>query len=105
MPPTDALAGLDLESGEEFDPQTYFGAPLAALDGKDAAYTARITDMNQRILRAMIAIHLFDDPPKAGTLDVASGEAAARAEAAAGTVLLKNTGILPLLQGAPGASP
>src|SRR5476649_337849 len=94
----DALAGLDRESGEEFDAQVYFGAPLQALDGKDPAYTARVTDMNRRILRSMIANHLFDDPPRIATPDIARGEAAARAEAAAGTVLLKNNGILPLLK-------
>jgi beta-glucosidase len=91
-----ALAGLDRESGEELDPQVYFGAPLAALDGKDPAYTARITDMNRRILRAMIATGLFDDPPVPARPDVASGEAAARAQADAGIVLLKNDGVLPL---------
>ena len=94
----DALAGLDRESGEEFDSQIFFGAPLMALDGKDKAYTARITDMNRRILRSMIANHLFDDPPRIAMPDVARGEAAARAQAAAGTVLLKNNGILPLLK-------
>jgi beta-glucosidase len=94
----DALAGLDRESGEEFDSRIYFGAPLQALDGKDPVYTARVTDMNQRILRSMIANHLFDDPPKIAAPDIARGEAAARAEAAAGTVLLKNNGILPLLK-------
>ena len=94
----DALAGLDRESGEEFDSQIFFGAPLMALDGKDAAYTARITDMNQRILRSMIANHLLDDPPVIGTPDIARGEAAARAEEAAGAVLLRNNGILPLLK-------
>jgi beta-glucosidase len=94
----DALAGLDRESGEEFDTQIYFGAPLQALDGKDTAYAARVTDMNRRILRSMIANHLFDDPSRIATPDIARGEAAARAEAAAGTVLLKNNGILPLLK-------
>jgi beta-glucosidase len=94
----DALAGLDRESGEEFDSQIFFGAPLMAQDGKTAAYTARITDMNQRILRSMIANHLFDDPPKIATPDIARGEAAARAEEAAGAVLLKNNGVLPLLK-------
>ena len=69
----DALAGLDRESGEEFDSQIFFGAPLMALDGKDAAYTARVTDMNQRILRSMIANHLFDDPPRIATPDIARG--------------------------------
>jgi beta-glucosidase len=94
----DALNGLDRESGEEFDSQIFFGAPLAAQDGKNPAYTARITDMNQRILRSMIASHLFDDPAKIGTPDIARGEAAARAEEAAGAVLLKNNGVLPLLK-------
>jgi beta-glucosidase len=94
----DALSGLDRESGQEFDPIFYFGAPLAALDGKDPAYTTRITDMNTRILRSMLATHLFDDPPKVAPPNVAAGEAAARAEAAAGTVLLKNNGVLPLLK-------
>jgi beta-glucosidase len=94
----EALAGLDRESGEEFDSQTFFGAPLQALDGKNPLYTPRITDMNQRILRSMIANHLFDDPAKISQPDIARGEAAARAEAAAGTVLLKNNGILPLLK-------
>src|SRR5471030_853659 len=77
----DALAGLDRESGEEFDNQIFFGAPLAALDGTDAAYTSRITDMNRRILRSMIANHLFDDPTRIATHDIARGEAAARAQA------------------------
>jgi len=94
----DALAGLDRESGEEFDSQIFFGAPLMALDGKDKAYTARVTDMNHRILRSMIAVHLFDDPPKIAMPDIARGEAVAREESAAGTVLLKNNGVLPLLK-------
>ena len=94
----DALAGLDRESGEEFDSQIFFGAPLMALDGTDRTYTARITDMNHRILRSMIANQLFDDPPKIAMPDIARGEAAAREESAAGTVLLKNNGVLPLLK-------
>lgn len=94
----DALAGLDVESGLEFDAQPWFAKPLMALDGKDKAYTDRITDMNRRIVRSMIAVHLLDDPPKLGTPDLASGQAAARAEEDAGIVLLKNDGILPLLK-------
>ncbi len=96
---SDALNGLDRESGQEFDSTAFLAAPLQALDGKDSAYTARITDMNQRILRSMLANHLFDDPPKVSPPDIAAGEAAARAQAAAGTVLLKNNGILPLAHG------
>jgi len=96
----DALMGLDRESGEEFDSAVFFGPALAALDGKDPAYTGRITDMNKRILRSMAANHLFDDPPVLATPNMAVGAAAARQEAAAGIVLLKNTGVLPLLRGA-----
>ena len=92
----DALAGLDRESGEEFDSQIFFGAPLMALDSTDKLYTARITDMNHRILRSMIATHLFYDPPKIAMPDIARGEAVAREESAAGIVLLKNNGALPL---------
>jgi beta-glucosidase len=54
--------------------------------------------MNRRILRSMLANHLFDDPPKIGTPDIARGEAAARAEADAAIVLLKNNGVLPMLK-------
>ena len=96
----DALAGLDRESGQELDAQVFFAEPLAAADAKDRAYHARVTDMNHRILRSMAATGLFNDPPVQGLVDVARGEAAARAEAAAGTVLLKNDGVLPLLKSA-----
>jgi len=93
-----ALAGLDRQSGEELDKQEWFGAPLKLLDAGDPNYHARITDMNTRILSAMYATHLFDDPPVPGPVDAARGEAAALAEAHAGIVLLKNNGILPLLK-------
>ena len=33
-------------------------------DAKTKAYAKRVTDMNRRILRAMIAAGLFDDPPR-----------------------------------------
>jgi beta-glucosidase len=93
-----ALTGLDRQSGEELDTQEWFGAPLKKLDAEDPQYHARVTDMNTRILSAMFASHLFDDPPRLGPTDVARGEAAALAEAQAGIVLLKNNGVLPLLK-------
>jgi beta-glucosidase len=91
-----ALAGVDRQSGQELDKQEWFNGPLKVLDASDPQYHARVTDMNTRILSAMFANHLFDDPPHQGPLDVARGEAAALAEAQAGIVLLKNNGLLPL---------
>lgn len=91
-----ALAGTDRQSGQELDAKVWFDAPLKALDASDPKYHARVTDMNTRILSAMYANHLFDDPPVQGPVDVARGEAAALAEARAAIVLLKNNGALPL---------
>jgi beta-glucosidase len=93
-----ALAGLDRQSGQELDRQVWFDEPLKRLDATDPAYHSRITDMNTRILSAMYANHLFDDPPALAALDTARGEAAALAEARTGIVLLKNSGVLPLLR-------
>jgi len=91
-----AIAGLDRQSGQELDEHEWFSAPLKRLDATDPVYHARITDMNRRIISAMYANHLFDDPPSPQALNTAPAEAAALAEARAGIVMLKNNGILPL---------
>jgi beta-glucosidase len=57
-------------------------------------------DAVRRMLRSMFAAGLFDDPPTIEPLDVAAGAAIARDAAAAGIVLLKNDGVLPLLRSA-----
>jgi beta-glucosidase len=53
-------------------------------------------DAVRRMLRSMFAAGLFDDPPKIEPVDAAAGAALARDAAAAGIVLLKNQGVLPL---------
>ena len=50
-----ALHGLDQQSGEQIDPEVFFGAQLKAAADKDPAYAARLKDMNRRILYAIYA--------------------------------------------------
>jgi beta-glucosidase len=96
----DLLAGLDRQSGEELDDKPYFADDLLAAVQSDRAMHARMRDAVRRMLRSMFAAGLFDDPPKIEPLDVAAGDAVARDAAAAGVVLLKNDGVLPLLRSA-----
>jgi beta-glucosidase len=88
-----ANAGLD---EEEFSP-TYFGAALAQAIAAGTVPQARLDDMVQRKLRALIATGTLDHPPVAKTVDIAAGEAFAQKVASRSAVLLKNTaGLLPL---------
>jgi beta-glucosidase len=96
----DLLAGLDRQSGEELDDKFYFADDLLAAAQTNAAMHARMRDAVRRVLRSMFAASLFDDPPTIEPLDVAAGDAVARDAAAAGIVLLKNDGVLPLLRNA-----
>jgi beta-glucosidase len=95
----DMLAGLDRQSGEELDDTFYFANDLLAAAEKDPALHARMRDAARRMLRSMFAAGLFDDPPASEPLDAAAGATAARDAAAAGIVLLKNRGVLPLSRG------
>jgi len=110
-----AAAGLDQESGSQFDspramaaltganpaglPQ---GGPPFAQPLKDAVDSgripaARLTDMAQRILRSMFAADLFDTPPAKTTIDYKADALIAQKEEEEGIVLLKNAGnLLPL---------
>jgi beta-glucosidase len=88
-------AGLDQESGEQFDAQVFFGAPLAEALARGAVPQARVDDAVHRILRSMIVAGLLDHvaaPPA----DPAEGLAVARQGAAEGIVLLANRGLVPL---------
>jgi beta-glucosidase len=96
----DLLAGLDRQSGEELDDKPYFGDDLPAAAQTNRALHARMRDAVRRMLRSMFAAGLFDDPPTIEPLDVAAGDAVARDAAAAGIVLLKNEGVLPLARDA-----
>jgi beta-glucosidase len=93
----DISAGLDQESGEQFDKKVFFGKPLAEAVQGGSVPAARVSDMAQRILRSMFAVGLFEHPPKKTTLDADADAKVARHEAEEGTVLLSNpTGLLPL---------
>ena len=96
-----ALAGLDQESGQELDKRVFFGAPLAAAIDKGEVPAARLDEMVGRILTAVIASGLYDDPVPARPQPVnlvAHADVAQRV-AEAGMVLLKNDrGVLPLAQ-------
>ncbi|QUD90240.1 beta-glucosidase [Phenylobacterium montanum] len=93
-----ALAGLDQESGHEFDEQQWFGKPLREAVAAGVAPQARIDDMNHRIIRSLIATGVYDDPPRpGGSIDWEAHAAITERIEQAGIVLLKNEGgCLPL---------
>jgi beta-glucosidase len=94
-----ALAGLDQESGQELDDQTFFGAALQAAVADGRVPEARLDDMVRRILYGIIATGLYDDPVPATPQPIDYGRHAEIAQRVAeqGIVLLKNDqGLLPL---------
>jgi beta-glucosidase len=91
-----ANAGLDQQSGREFDRQPFFAEPLRAAAAAGEVPATRIREMAHRYLRSMLACGLFEHPVSPGTPDLAAGAAVARRAAEAGIVLLKNDGLLPL---------
>ncbi|MDR3505023.1 MAG: glycoside hydrolase family 3 C-terminal domain-containing protein [Acidocella sp.] len=96
----DALAGLDQESGEEFDAQVFFDTPLADAVKSGAVPQARIDGMVHRILRSMFAVGLFDHPPVKTPIDYQADALSAQHEEEEGLVLLKNNdNLLPLTKG------
>ena len=94
-----ALAGLDQESGQELDKRIYFGKPLAAAVAAGRVPERRLDEMVTRILTAVIASGLYDDPvpPTPRPIDYAAHAEVAQRVAERGMVLLKNErGVLPL---------
>lgn len=91
-----ALAGLDQEQpgGYFFGGQRDRSLKSAVLDG--SLPEARLNDMARRVLRAMFAAGLFDHGGVRPPLDLVRSEAIAQRVAEEGTVLLVNSGILPL---------
>ncbi len=89
-----AMAGLDME----MPGNAQFGGMTAALEAGQVTQ-ARLDDMVHRIVRAVIAVGLYDHPASPGTIDAAANLAVAQAVAEQGTVLLKNAGDLPLPPG------
>lgn len=91
-----ALAGLDQESGYQHDKQVYFGAPLKEAVEQGEVPFERLADMVHRVLRSLFAHGVFDNPPVVGPIDFEANGKVAQDVAEAGTVLLKNDGVLPL---------
>jgi beta-glucosidase len=95
----DALTnGLDQQSGEQLDKQVWFDKPLKEGLASGKIAPARLDDAARRILRAMFAHGLFDNPPApGGAIDFTAHAAIAQREAEEGIVLLKNReSLLPL---------
>ncbi len=92
--PEDIIAGLDQESGAQLDAQVWFDKPLRAALGKSVPRTA-LTQSVRRILRSVYAVGA-DAPLAQSQIDYAAHAERARTVAAAGMVLLKNDGVLPL---------
>lgn len=87
-------AGLDQQSGKELDPAPFFGRPLrdALVQGQVSA--ARLDDMVRRVLRSLIAVGAFDQPPPVvpRRIDYTPHLDVSQRAAEAGMVLLKNDG-------------
>ena len=90
--------GLDRQSGQEFDKSPYFGGALEEAVKNGYVSEARLDDMATRIVRAMFAKGVVDNPvAQGGNIDFAKNGAVSRATAEEGIVLLKNDNrVLPL---------
>lgn len=91
-----ALAGLDQESGEQLDKQVFFGELMKEAVQQGEVPFERLTDMVHRILRSLFAHGVFDNPAAVGEIDFDANAEVSLKAAEAGTVLLKNDGVLPL---------
>lgn len=89
-----ARAGLDQESGPEWDAQHFFGAPLMIALDEGALPRQQIDVMARRILRTLFAGGVIDDPPAPTPLDVVRDAQIAGRVAQEGSVLLKNAGVM-----------
>jgi beta-glucosidase len=94
---TDALHGLDQESGEQLDKVVWFADPLNTAVKQRTVPVARIDDMARRILRSMFSVGIVEHPPQKSAIDYAEHARAALEVAQSGIVLLKNANdLLPL---------
>jgi beta-glucosidase len=87
---TDALRGLDQESGQQDDEQVYFAAPLSNAVQQRQVPVSRIDDMARRILRSMFAVGVVDFPPDHAPINYKAHALKALEVAQDGIVLLKN---------------
>jgi beta-glucosidase len=92
-----ALAGLDQESGADWDSRTYFGEPLAIAVAEGTVPAKRLNAMAHRILRTLFASGVIDDPPAPQPLAIEADAQVAQRAAEAGSVLLRDeNNLLPL---------
>jgi beta-glucosidase len=96
-----ANAGLDQQSGWEFDKSQYFGGALEEAVANGHVPQARLDNMVFRVLRSMFAHGVVDNPvAEGGAIDFTAHHLVSRADAEEGMVLLKNAGnVLPLKAG------
>ena len=97
-----ANAGLDQQSAWEFDKSAYFGGALEEAVTNGHVSQARFDNMVFRVLRAMFAHGVVDNPvAEGGKIDYAANGLVSRTDAEEGMVLLKNANnVLPLKAGA-----
>ena len=88
-------AGLDQQSGAELDKKVWFDEPLKAEYAAGRVSKERLSDAVRRILRSLYSVGA-DRPPVQTPIDYDADGKVAQAEEAAGIVLLKNEGVLPL---------
>jgi len=92
-----AHAGLDQESGADWDSRAYFGEPLAIAVAEGTVSTMRVNAMAHRILRSMFASGVIDDPPAPQPLKINADAQVAQHAEEEGIVLLRNEkDLLPL---------
>ncbi|HUB94558.1 MAG TPA: glycoside hydrolase family 3 C-terminal domain-containing protein [Stellaceae bacterium] len=90
-------AGLDQESGVEWDSETFFGAPLRTAFVEGLLPNVQLDRMARHILRTVVASGLVDDPLPHAPPDLATDARIAERAEEEGIVLLKNEGsLLPL---------
>lgn len=96
-----ALAGLDVQSGANLDPEPFFGGPLRSAVAAGQVPQARIDDMVARQLHSLFAVGAIDTPARpGGAIDYMAHRLIAQRAAERGIVLLKNQdGILPAAKG------
>ena len=91
-----AMKGLDQHSGVQVDEQEWFVGPLREAYNRGEFSKQRLSNMVQRILRAIYQVNADKWSGPQPQPDLAAHMASAVEVARQGTVLLKNDGILPI---------
>lgn len=94
---SDALHGLDQQSGSQLDAKVYFDQTLATAASQDPTYAKRVADMNRRILRSMYAVDIGSAGDVPAAIQPKANAEVAETIAREGMVLLRNREhVLPL---------